>query len=103
MLEPTLGAAAWRRPVLELGILGIVVAALFMWLADNEQPAPCQRNGRPCGRGKLFPTPALWFFFLAYCVAFSVRDFAGASMGSLSSLFLQKAHDFDPKWTGTGA
>jgi MFS family permease len=42
----------------------------------------------------------LWFFFLAYCFAFSVRDFAGSSMGSLSSLFLQKAHNFDAKWTG---
>jgi MFS family permease len=38
--------------------------------------------------------------FLAYCLAFSVRDFAGSSMNSLSSLFLQKAHGYDPKWTG---
>jgi MFS family permease len=29
-----------------------------------------------------------------------LRDFAGASMGSLGSLFLQKAHGYDPKWTG---
>jgi len=122
MLEPVLGPAAWRRPVLELGILGIVVAALFMWLADNERPAPANErtlhpDPLPLGRGEgepptlakerkkvpagqLFPTPALWFFFLAYCLAFSVRDFAGASMGSLSSLFLQKARNFDPQWTG---
>ncbi len=99
MLEPVLGPAAWRRPVLELGILGILVAAIFMWLADDEKPAPASER-KTVSAGKMFPTPALWFFFLAYCIAFSVRDFAGASMGSLSSLFLQKAHNFDPKWTG---
>jgi MFS family permease len=98
-LEPVLGAAAWRRPVLELGILGVVVAAIFLWLADDERPAPVSERKTVSG-GKMFPTPALWFFFLAYCFAFSVRDFAGSSMGSLSSLFLQNAHHFNPKWTG---
>ena len=99
MLEPVLGAAAWRRPVLELGILGMVAAALFTWLAGKEQPAPASER-KALSAGQLFPTPALWFFFLAYCLAFSVRDFAGASMGSLSSLFLQQVHNYDPKWTG---
>ena len=99
MLEPALGPAAWRQPVLELGILGIVVAALFTWLADNEQPAPASER-KTVRAGQLFPTPALWFFFLAYCLAFTVRDFAGAGMGTLSSLFLQKAHNYGPEWTG---
>jgi FSR family fosmidomycin resistance protein-like MFS transporter len=99
LLEPVVGPAAWRQPVLELGVLGIVVAALFAWLADAEQPAAASER-KTVPAGKMFPTPALWFFFLAYCLAFSVRDFAGASMGSLSSLFLQNAHNYDPKWTG---
>src|ERR1035441_5860466 len=99
MLGPVLGPAAWRRPVLELGVLGILVAALFNWLADTEPPVPSSERKIVPAR-HLFPTPALWFFFVAYCLAFSVRDFAGASMGSLSSLFLQKAHTYDPKWTG---
>jgi MFS family permease len=98
-LEPLLGPAAWRRPVLELGILGIAVAILFALLADNERPVPAGER-KAVRAGQLFPTPALWFFFLAYCFAFSVRDFAGSSMASLSSLFLQKAHNYDPKWTG---
>jgi FSR family fosmidomycin resistance protein-like MFS transporter len=99
MLEPILGPAAWRRPVIELGILGIVVAAIFAWMADEERPASASER-KKVPAGKLFPTAALWFFFLAYCFAFSVRDFAGSSMSSLSSLFLQKAHGYDPKWTG---
>ena len=99
ILEPTLGAAAWRRPVLELGVLGIVAAGLFLWQADQERPAAAADRKHVPG-GKMFPTPTLWLFFLAYCFAFSVRDFAGASMASLGSLFLQKAHGYDPKWTG---
>jgi MFS family permease len=98
-LEAMLGPAAWRRPVIELGLLGVVAAALFLWLAGDEQPAP-EAHRKAIPHGKLFPTPALWFFFLAYCIAFSLRDFAGASMGSLGSLFLQHARGFDPKWTG---
>src|ERR1051325_9965872 len=39
-LEAMLGPAAWRRPVIELGLLGVVAAALFLWLAGDEQPAP---------------------------------------------------------------
>ncbi len=99
MLEPVLGPGAWRRPVLELGILGIVMAVLFCWLADEEQPGPAaERKTVPSGR--MFATPALWFFFFAYCLLFSIRDFAGASMGSLSSLFLQQAHHYSPQATG---
>lgn len=97
MLQATLGPAAWRRPVLELGLLGVLVAVLFAWLADEERPATDHADKRA---EKLFPTPALWAFFGAYCLAFSLRDFAGAGMGTLGSLFLQKAHGFDPKLTG---
>ena len=98
-LERVLGPAAWRQPVLELGLLGIIVAALFYWLADDEQPATAGER-KTVRAGQLFPTRALWFFFLAYCLAFSVRDFAGASMGSLTSLFLQNARNYDAKGTG---
>jgi MFS transporter, FSR family, fosmidomycin resistance protein len=97
MLQDTLGVAAWRRPVLELGLLGLAVSILFALLADEERPAPVHQR-KPTE--PLFPTLALWGFFGAYCLAFSLRDFAGAGMGSLGSLFLQKAHGFDPKLTG---
>jgi MFS family permease len=98
-LEPILGAAAWRRPVLELGMLGIFGAVLFALLADEERPA-AQPDTGPTHHTRLFPTAALWFFFLSYCLAFSLRDFAGASMGSLGSLFLHKARGYDARATG---
>jgi len=99
LLEPALGAAAWRRPVLELGLMGLLVAALFAWLADQERPAPATEQ--PATRAEpIFPTSAVWLFFGAFCLLFSLRDFAGASMGSLGSLFLQNAHGYDPKWAG---
>jgi len=97
MLEGALGAAAWRRPVLELGLLGVAVSMLFAWLAEEERPAPAHEHKQA---EPLFPTLALWGFFAAYCLAFSLRDFAGAGMGSLGSLFLQKAHGFNPELTG---
>ena len=99
MLEPISGAAAWRRPVFELGVLGILAAGMFALLADDEKPAPIhERKFIPST--KLFPTPALWFFFIACSLAFSLRDFAGGGFGSLASLFLQKAHGYDESLTG---
>lgn len=99
MLEPVLGDAAWRRPVLELGVLGLLAAILFAWLADDDQPGPVQtRAARTAER--LFPTPLLWLLFLAGALAFSLRDFAGSAMGSLGSLFLQQAHGYDARHAG---
>lgn len=98
-LEPILGPAAWRRPVLELGLLGILMAVVFGWLAENDQESAATER-KVAGGERLFPTPALWIFFLGYCAAFSLRDFAGAGMGSLGSLFLQDAHGYNPERTG---
>lgn len=110
-LEASLGPAAWRQPVMELGLLGLIMAGVFAWLA-HEHAAPSVRpaNAGSSGRAgadhravaetRMFPTRALWGFFLLAAIAFSLRDFTGASMGSLGSLFLQKAHGYDPKFTG---
>ncbi len=98
-LENVYGAAAWRRPVLELGLLGLAATVVFVWLADNERPMAAAGQNRVHPQ-KLFSTSALWLFFLLSALAFSVRDFAGTSMGSLSSLFLQNARGYDLKQTG---
>lgn len=92
-------SGTWRAPVLELGALGIVAAGLFYWLAE-EEILPESETRPSASSEKLFPTSALWFFFIAASLAFSLRDFAGSGSGSLSSLFLQNAKGFGPKMTG---
>jgi MFS family permease len=48
----------------------------------------------------MFPTRTLWFWFFLASVLFGLRDFAGTGMGSLSSLFMQKVHEFGLHETG---
>ena len=100
----------WRTPVLELGLLGLMAAGLFAWLAEEEGHAEGGRRKAESDQSllasaatvkeRLFPTAALWAFFLATSLAFSLRDFAGSAMGTASSLFLQKARSFDSGSTG---
>jgi MFS family permease len=88
----------WRVPILELGILGVVAAMMVFHFAEDEPGA-----GVPAKEAKperMFATPALWMMFVVAAVAFSLRDFAGAGNGSLTSLFLQKAHGFNPREAG---
>jgi len=89
----------WRAPVLELGILGVVCAALFQWLADDTPTVVTALHERKRSE-KLFGTPAAAMLFVAAALAFCLRDFTGSSMGSLGSLFLQSAHGFSVKETG---
>ncbi len=130
----------WRTPVMEIGVLGMLAAGAFAWLADEAQtsvgrdsvephperseasaasisdvsPSQDARSARADSVGKqgstesrptappraLFSSTALWLLFFAAAVAFSLRDFAGHSMGSLGSLFLQKAHGFTMQEAG---
>jgi FSR family fosmidomycin resistance protein-like MFS transporter len=91
--------SGWRTPVLELGLLGVTAAGVFAWLAD-EEPAARESGGARSTHTGLFPTTTLWVFFFAAAALFSLRDFAGSSMGSLGSLFMQKAHGFSLRQTG---
>ena len=105
MLKDTVGDAAWRQPVLELGALGLLMSVVFVWLAPADSPAEARppqgevKRKRPA-LTPIFPTPALWGFFFLAALAFSLRDFTGSSMGSLGSLFLQKARGESPEFTG---
>jgi MFS family permease len=91
--------SGWRAPVLEMGLMGIVAAMVFAVMADDEPPHEPEDHRHPA-HNKLFPSPALWVFFILSSIAFSMRDFAGSSLGSLGSLFLQKAHGLDTEATG---
>ncbi len=91
-------ATGWRTPVIELGILGIITAGAFYLLADEE---PAHPEHHAAQSSKLFPSSALLGLFFLAALCFSMRDFTGSSMGSLGSIFLQKAHGLSPATTGS--
>lgn len=89
----------WRTPVLELGLLGLLGAVVFLWLAEDTPAEPSTGPVRRTPHA-LFGSSQAAMMFLAAAAAFSLRDFAGSSMGSLGSLFLQNAHGFSVEQTG---
>lgn len=100
MLEPMIGPSAWRKPVFELGLAGLIMSAIFhRYAAEDKVAAHADDSSKPVV--PMFPTRALWVLFLCAAFFFSLRDFTGFGMGSLGSLFLQKAHGFDTKLTGS--
>ena len=92
----------WRWPIGELGLFGLVFSALFAWLAvdhASEGPSPTARAHSHRAE-PMFPTRTLWLMFVAAAFLFLLRDFTGSSMGTVGSLFLQKARGFDVEQTG---
>lgn len=98
-LMPSVGDAAWRQPVLEFGVLGVIAAIVFFLLADDDKPVAVEQRVI-ASKVQMFPTRALWILFLSAAFFFCLRDFTGASMGSLGSLFLQKARGYDAQSAG---
>lgn len=96
-------SAGWRAPVIELGVIGLVAALAFFWLAQ-ETPAETTPSAAPSAtppvRPPMFPNGSLWVMFIGAALAFSLRDFAGMSMGTVSSLFMQNANGFSPAMAG---
>lgn len=88
----------WRAPVLELGVYGVVAAFLFLWLGDEHGGSKPVKGAVPPQR--MFHSQQLLLFFVVAGFFLSLRDFTGSSMGSLGSLFLQKARGFDERQTG---
>lgn len=91
--------AGWRAPLWELGLIGVLAALAFYWFAQEEQMETVpMREHATAGAWKL-ETHWLWIF-LGVCVAFSLRDFAGGGMSTLSSLFLQRAWGYNSAGAG---
>jgi MFS family permease len=113
----SMAAGSWRMPIGEIGVMGIVAAGFFMWLADEERADPAtdvpaktvgaSHNASSVAAFKsLFPTTALWLLFLGAAFALSLRDFTGSAMGTSASLYLQNAHGYSSKaagWALSGA
>jgi MFS family permease len=102
----TVTSGSWRAPVCELGVLGLLAAGLFAWLADEERRVPTlseppdTASPHAAAPVRLFPSRTLWAFFLGASLALSLRDFAGGALSTSASLFLQNAHGFGPKFAG---
>jgi len=90
--------SGWRAPVFELGLLGMVMAVVFYALASTSSAHTPPSRAAACT--PMFPTRALWIWFILASILFGLRDFAGTGMGSLSSLFMQKVHGFGLHETG---
>jgi len=87
---------SWRTPCLELGIFGLLGAVAFALTAREAKPIE-EAHHHETHRLKAGSVLAV---FLIVALAFSLRDFCGASMSSITSLFLQKAHGFGARGTG---
>lgn len=95
------GGSGWRSPVLELGLLGMVATVVFVGLVRDVPAREPQRELEiKAASPRLFPTAALWVFFVCSALLLSLRDFAGSAMGTSASLFFQKAHQFGTGLTG---
>ncbi|HYE32918.1 MAG TPA: MFS transporter [Methylomirabilota bacterium] len=90
--------AGWRAPVLECGLFGLAVAILFWFFSEDDPAHDTSDHHREAQ--KLGIPKAIYMILGFAALAFMLRDFAGSSMASLVSLFLQKAHGFTTVATG---
>jgi MFS family permease len=94
------GAAAWRDPVMELGVAGILAGILFLYLAPQDFPRKHSSQPSSFQPDIRWMSPGIFVVLIMTAFAFSLRDFTGFGMGSLGSLFLQKAHGWSAQKTG---
>ena len=87
-------AAAWQVPCIELGLVGIVVGVIFLFLAaEAPHEATARRTGVPLG-------PGMRRKIVAVGLLMGLRDFAGIATVSLLSIYLQKGNGYSVKQTG---
>jgi MFS family permease len=86
----------WRAPCLELGVLGLIGAWVFALTAREAKPID-EAHHHETHRLKAGSVLAV---FVLVSLAFSLRDFSGASMTTITSLYLQYAQEFGVRGTG---
>lgn len=87
-------AAGWQVPCIELGLAGLLVGVLFLFLAAEAPHAEsARRAAAPLG-------PGLRRKAVGIALLVGLRDFAGGATISLLSIYLQKAHGYTVKQTG---
>jgi MFS family permease len=89
-------SAGWRAPCLELGIMGLAGAIAFALTARDAKPIE-EAHHHETHR---LHAGSVLAVFLVVALAFSLRDFSGASVSTITSLFLQNAHGFGARGTG---
>jgi MFS family permease len=87
------GLANWQLPCIEMGLVGVAVAVLFLFMAREVEHGHARRARVPMGA-------RLRWRMLAIAAVIGWRDFAGSATTSLLSIYLQKAHAYSPKDTG---
>lgn len=86
-------SAGWERPLIEMGVAGIVVAVLFFLLAREVRHKPAPTAHPPIG-------PVMRRRVLLAASVLGWRDFSSQAAISLASLYVQKALGMDVKRAG---
>ncbi len=86
----------WQKPLVELGIAGVVCAVLFLLFATEVRSTESNASQvhPPLG-------PTLRRRVLLIGLTLGCRDFAGVSSISLIGIYLQKAHGMSVQQTGS--
>lgn len=86
--------ADWQRPLVELGMAGIVVGVLFVLLAKDARRRRADDDPHPPMGSTIRKR------VIALALVLGCRDFAGVASLSLVSIYLLRAHGLDAKRTG---
>lgn len=89
--------ADWQRPLVEMGLAGLITGVLFMLLAREAPDRPARRDKSlvhpPLGK-------KLRWRVIAVSLVLMSRDFAGVASLSLVSIYLLSAQGLDVQRTG---
>ncbi|HMB94692.1 MAG TPA: MFS transporter, partial [Tepidisphaeraceae bacterium] len=112
-----MNVADWQRPCIELGIMGVVIAIVFLIFAREAEPSHHDESDSQDamlpnrmaieaivtdmrGQHRTELSSSLRKKVIAIAAVLGCRDFAGVASLSLMSIYLQKAHGYSTKQAG---